>query len=163
MKSIAAIAIVIAALAPAAGAQAQQLDIHFSCGADGDQNGLKTLFADNGRIRLDGAAIEEFAWESSIFHAGNGVECSMDDSDGLHAEFIGSDDRPAWRILLDNPREARDRRGYDMTHGLNCTVRIEQFGDEVHINPSCPALCGSRQNFSEFRFDTKTGKCEYED
>ncbi len=157
------IAVILAAMILAAGAQAQQLDVHFSCASNGVELGLKTLFADNGRIRINGATIEEFAWESSVFHAGNGVECSIDDGDGLHAEFIGEEGRPAWRILLNNPKEARDKRGYDMSHGLNCSVRIEHVGEEVHINPSCPALCGSRQNFSAFRFDTKTGKCQYED
>ncbi len=160
MKRIVAI---LAAMMLAASVEAQQLDVHFSCASDGDQHGLKTLFADNGRIRIHGTAIEEFSWESSVFHAGNGVECSMDDGDGLHAEFIGDEGRLAWRVLLNNAGEARGKRGYDMSHGLNCTVRIEHVGDEVHINPSCPALCGSRQNFSEFRFNTKTGKCQYED
>ncbi|HEX8956858.1 MAG TPA: hypothetical protein VF798_11315 [Burkholderiaceae bacterium] len=153
----------LAAIGFAGAVQAQELDVHFSCGVNGDQHGLKTLFADNGRIRIHSTTIAEFSWESSVFHAGNGVECSMDRDDGLHAEFIGDDNRPAWRILLDNPGQARDRRGYDMSHGLNCTVRIEHIGDEIHINPSCPALCGSRQNFSEFRFNTKTGKCTYEE
>ncbi len=157
------IAVIVAAMIVAVSAEAQQLDAHFSCAFDGADHGLKTLFADNGRIRLKGTAIEEFTWESSVFHVGNGVECSIDDGDGLHAEFIGDESRPAWRILLNNAKAARDKRGYDMSHGLNCTVRIEQVGDDVHINPSCPALCGSRQNFSEFRFNTKTGKCQYED
>ena len=156
------LAAILAALTVAAGAQAQQLDVHFSCGADGKQLGLKSFFADNGLIRIKGTKIEEFSWESSVFHAGNGVECSMDDGDGLRAEFIGDPSRAAWRILLNNAEQARSKRGYDMVHGLNCAVRIEHVGDDVRINPSCPALCGSRQDFSAFRFNTKTGKCTYE-
>lgn len=153
---------ILAGLSIAAGAQAQQLDVHFSCGSDGKELGLKSFFADNGRIRINGTKIEEFSLESSVFHAGNGVECSMNDSDGLRAEFIGDPSRAAWRILLNNAEQARNKRGYDMAHGLNCAVRIEHVGDDVRINPNCPALCGSRQDFSAFRFNTKTGKCTYE-
>lgn len=143
-------------------AQAQQLDVRFSCGHDGTEYGLKTFFADNGRIRINGTTIEEFDWESSVFRTSHGLECSMTEDDGLRAEFIGDDTRAAWRIMLDNPEQARNKRGYDLDHGFNCSVRIERIGDEVRINPSCPALCGSRQDFTEFSFDMKTGKCNYE-
>lgn len=152
----------LAAMTLAAGAQAQQLDVHFSCGAQGKQLGLKGFLADSGRIRINGTKIEEFSLESSLFHANNGVECSIDEGDGLRAEFIGEPGRAAWRVLLKDAEKARNKRGYDMVHGLNCAVRIEQVGNDVRINPSCPALCGSRQDFSAFRFDTKTGKCTYE-
>ncbi|HEY8024190.1 MAG TPA: hypothetical protein VIF60_06475 [Burkholderiaceae bacterium] len=144
-------------------AAAQQLDMRLSCGDKRDDHGLASYFADSGTIRLKGNLIEEFNWESSVFRSMSGVECSIDMNDGLSAEFIGDEQNPAWRIRLNDPATARDKRGYDFSHGLNCTIRIERMGDKVHINPSCPAMCGSRQNFSEFSFDLKTGKCRYED
>ena len=42
------IAVILAAMILAAGAQAQQLDVHFSCASNGVELGLKTLFADSG-------------------------------------------------------------------------------------------------------------------
>lgn len=144
-------------------AAAQQLNAHFSCGETRDDHGLSTLFSDTGRIKLDGSHIEEFYWESSVFRNMHGVECSIDQTDGLQVESIGSDNRDAWRISLRDARAARDKRGYDFSHGLNCTIRVQRNGDTVHINPSCPALCGSRPNFSEMSFNLKTGACRYED
>lgn len=152
-----------AGLLVASAATAQQLDARFACGERRDDQGLASFFADSGRIRLNGDKIEEFNWESSVFRGMHGVECSIDTDDGVAAEFIGDDQRLAWRIRLQDPAAARDKRGYDFSHGLNCTIRFERVGDMVHVNPSCPALCGSRQNFSEFSFDMKTGKCRYED
>jgi len=153
----------VAVLSLAEPAMAQQLDARFSCGEQRDDHGLASFFADSGRIRLDGDKIEEFNWESSVFRSMHGLECSIDTGDGVAAEYIGDDQRQAWRIRLQDPAVARTRRGYDMSHGLNCTIRVERVGDLVHVNPSCPALCGSRQNFSEFSFDMKSGKCRYED
>lgn len=144
-------------------AAAQQLDAHFSCGETRDDHGLSTLFADTGRIKIEGSHIEEFYWESSVFRDMHGVECSIDQTDGLRAEGIGDGERDAWRISLQDARAARDKRGYDFSHGLNCTIRVERSGDAVQIKPSCPALCGSRPNFSEVSFDLKTGACRYED
>lgn len=163
MKRVRAL-IVFAALASlSAIAAGQQLDARLACGEKRDDHGLASYFADSGKIRLNGNRIEEFDWESSVFRSMSGVECSIDTDDGLSAEFIGDEQNPAWRIRLNDPATAREKRGYDFSHGLNCTIRIERKGDAVHINPSCPAMCGSRQNFSEFSFDLKTGKCRYED
>ena len=153
----------LAALSLASAATAQQMDARFSCGEQRDDHGLASFFADSGRIRVNGDKIEEFNWESSVFRSMHGLECSIDTDDGVAVEFIGDEQRQAWRIRLNDAAAARSRRGYDISHGLNCTIRFERVGDMVHVNPSCPALCGSRQNFSEFSFDVKSGKCRYED
>jgi hypothetical protein len=152
-----------AVLSLADAAMAQQLDARFSCGEQRDDHGLASFFADSGTIRLNGDKIKEFNWESSVFRSTHGLECSIDTDDGVAAEYIGDEQRQAWRIRLQDSSAARTKRGYDMSHGLNCTIRFERVGDMVHVNPSCPALCGSRQNFSEFSFDMKSGKCRYED
>lgn len=157
------LAVIVASMACAFSVQAQQLDLHFACGLDGSMHGEKTFFADNGTVKINGTKIEEFYWDSAIFHGDHGLECLMNESDGLHAEFIGDESRPAWRVLLDDAAQSRKRQGYTDHRSLNCTVRITKEGDEVHVQPSCPALCGSRANFSEFRVDTKTGTCRYED
>ena len=143
-------------------ASAQQIDVHFSCASKHADQGLDSLLADTGKIKINGDHIEEFYWESSVFHQNLGVECSIDQDDGLFAEFTGDDAHDAWRIKLADAKAARDKRGYDFSHGYNCTIRVERHGDIVHINPSCPALCGSRQNFSEVSVDVKTGACQYE-
>jgi hypothetical protein len=151
------------ALAMTAPAKAQQLDAHFSCSENRDDHGLPTLFSDSGHIKTDGKKIGEFYWESSIFRSMHGLECSIDQDDGLLVEAIKGQGHDAWRFSLKDAHAARDKRGYDYVHGFNCTIRVERIGDTVHINPSCPALCGSRQNFSEFSFDVKTGACHYEE
>jgi len=102
----------------------------------------------------------EFYWESSIFRSTHGLECSIDQDDGVQAELTGD---ASWRFSLQDAKAARAKRGYDFSHGLNCTIRVERVGDNVHINPTCPALCGSRPNFTELTFDLKTGNCHYED
>jgi hypothetical protein len=130
-------------------ANAQQLDAHFSCSETRDDHGLPTIFADSGTIKVDGSDIKEFNWESSIFRSAHGLECSIDQDDGVQAELMSGADRDAWRFSLQDAHAARSKRGYDISHGFNCTIRVERTGDNVHINPSCPALCGSRQNFSE--------------
>lgn len=144
-------------------ASAQQLNAHFSCGETHEDVGLKSFLTDTGTIKLNGNTIEEFYWESSVFHSSHGLECSIDQADGLQAEFIGEEQRQAWRVMLQDPAAARARRGYGISERLNCTVRIERTGDVVHVAPSCPALCGSRRNFTEFSFDVKSGKCRYDD
>ena len=141
-------------------AAAQQLDAHFSCGQQREQDGLPTEYADSGAIRVDGAKIVDFYWESSLFRSTHGLECSIDQGDGLQAEVTGD---ASWRITLQDAKAARAKRGYDYSHGFNCTIRVERVGDSVHINPSCPALCGSRPNFTELSFDLKSGDCHYED
>jgi hypothetical protein len=144
-------------------AGAQQLDTHFSCSETHDDHGLSTIFADNGTIKVDGSKIKEFNWESSIFRSAHGLECSIDQDDGVQAEVMGDVLHDAWRFSLLDAHAARDKRGYDYVHGFNCTIRVERTGDQLHINPSCPALCGSRQNFSELTVNLKTGACRYEE
>jgi hypothetical protein len=157
------IAVMVASMVCAFAAQAQRLDLHFACGFDGNMHGEKTFFADNGTVRIDGSTILEFYWDSAIYHGDHGLECLMTERDGLHAEFTGDESRSAWRVLLDDAAQSRKQQGYTDRRSLNCTVRFTKDGDEIHVNPSCPALCGSRANFSEFRVDTKTGKCRYEE
>lgn len=163
MRATFVLAVLSGALAIAAPAKAQQLDAHFSCSENRDDHGLPTLFADNGKIKIDGKNIEEFYWESSIFRSTHGLECSIDQDDGVQAEVIGDAGTDAWRFSLLDAHMARDKRGYGYVHGFNCTIRVERIGDTVHINPSCPALCGSRQNFTELSFNVKTGACRYEE
>jgi hypothetical protein len=137
-------------------AWAQQVATRFACSAERTEDGDRAVYADNGEIRLNGTKIEAFRWESTLLHIGS--ECSIDDSDGLQAELI----EHGWRISLKNAQAARERRGYDFVHGLNCTIRIRRSGNLLQLTPSCPALCGSRNNFSELTVNVKTGNCRYE-
>ena len=127
-------------------------------------NGIE--YADSAEIHLQGDRIDSFRWESSLFRHTTGVECSIDDSDGLQASYLppvaGEPPAPRWRIQLQDARAARARRGYDADHGFNCSIRLEKIGERLHVVPSCPALCGSRENFSALTVDLQTGQCEYE-
>ena len=140
-------------------ALAQQLSTRFSCSEMREEDNQKALYADNGEIRLDGNRIETFHWESSLLRRTHGFECSIDETDGLQAEARGE----SWRISLTNARAARTRRGYNFEHGFNCTIRLERNGDTLQVKPTCPALCGSRSNFSELSVEGKTGKGRYEE
>lgn len=143
------------------GVQAQQLQTHFSCSATREEDGLHALYADSGEIRIDGSRIEAFRWESALYRRTHGFDCSIDESDGLQVEV-----RPetvSWRVVLVDARAARNRRGYDFDHGLNCSIRLERSDDTLRVKPSCPALCGSRSNFSELSVNLKTGACRYEE
>lgn len=140
-------------------ASAQDLDTRFSCSVKRAEDSGPVTYADSGKFRLDGNQIREFYWESSLFRDTHGFDCSIDQSDGLQAETTGN----GWRVTLANPRAARDRRGYDWDHGLNCSIRLERSGDSLQVKPSCPALCGSRSNFSTLSVDLKTGNCRIEE
>ena len=87
---------------------AQQLDVQFSCSENRDEHGLPTLFADSGKIKVDGQNIVEFYWESSIFRSTHGLECSIDQGDGVQLEVTGD---AAWRFSLQDAKAARDKRG----------------------------------------------------
>lgn len=146
----------------ACGASAQQVATRFSCSQSHEEEGLTAMYADSGEIRLDGNRIEAFQWESSLFRKTHGFDCSIDQSDGLQAEVRKDLSQPSWRITLADAREARTRRGYDSDHGFNCSIRLERSGDTLNVKPTCPALCGSRPNFTELSIDLKTGKCRHE-
>ena len=146
----------------ACSASAQQLATRFSCSESHEEDVLTAMYADSGEIRLDGKLIEAFHWESSLFRKTHGFDCSIDESDGLQAEIRSDLSEPSWRITLKNAREARTRRGYDSDHGFNCSIRLERSGDTLSVKPTCPALCGSRPNFTELSIDLKTGKCRHE-
>ena len=158
-----------AGVAHAQAVQAQpQLDARFSCSAehaeDRLRDGDRRLYADSGAFRLRGNAILAFYWESSLFRSNHGSDCSIDEGDDLMAEALPPqvDAGQRWRISLRDGRAARTRRGYDADHGVNCSIRIAQIGQQLQIVPSCPALCGSRENFSQLSVDLRTGNCVYE-
>lgn len=146
---------------------APRLDARFSCSAERDQDrvhdGDRRLLADSGEFHLQGDTIKSFRWESSLFRSTHGFDCSIDDSDDLQTEMLSiQDGSQGWRVRLRDGRQARERRGYDADHGLNCSIRLIHTGDMLQILPSCPALCGSRENFSALTVDLKTGNCDYE-
>jgi hypothetical protein len=146
-------------------ASAQQLSTRIACSVERDENGERVIYADSGEIRLDGKRIDAFRWESAQYRSNHGFDCSIDDSDGVQAEVTGAVDgqQASWRLSLADARAAREKRGYDFEHGLNCTIRLARNGDTLHVTPSCPALCGSRNNFTELSVDIKTGNCRYEE
>jgi len=146
-----------------AGASAvPQLSAKFTCTAKRD-DGEPLIHADTGEVKLKGDRIEAFRWESAVHRSAHGFDCSIDEGDGLAAEFIGDVERPAWRISLQDAAKARDARGYDFTLRLNCTIRVVRDGNMLHLKPTCPALCGSRGNFTELSVDLSTGACKYEE
>lgn len=144
-------------------AAAQQLETRFSCSVARNEDGENVTYADNGEFRLNGERIEAFRWESALFRSTHGFDCSIDESDGLQAEVRGEKTKTTWRVALVDPRDARNRRGFKFDRGMNCTIRLEREGDTLHVTPSCPALCGSRSNFSALSVNMKTGECRYEE
>jgi hypothetical protein len=142
-------------------ADAQRLDTHFSCSQTRDEDGERVIYSDNGEAHLNGDRIESFHWESALFRTMYGYDCSIDDGDGLQVELTQGIQHDAWRIGLRDARAARDARGYNFDRGLNCSIRLERQGDTLAVKPSCPALCGSRANFTELSVDLKSGKCRY--
>ncbi|MGS0743378.1 hypothetical protein ACVBEF_16370 [Glaciimonas sp. GG7] len=142
---------------------AQQLHTKFSCNESRNEDGEKVIYADGGQIDLNGNKVEEFRWESDQYRAMHGFDCSVDESDEPVAEVMTEEDKDSWRISLRDPVAARHQRGYDFfNHGKNCSIRLQRDGDTLHIKPSCPALCGSRVNFTELTVDVKTGTCSYQ-
>ena len=144
-------------------ALSQQLETSFSCSATRNDQGEDALYADSGRIMIDGDRIDAFHWESALFRATYGFDCSIDEADGLLVEATNQTGASLWHITLSDALGARVRRGYDYVHGLNCSIRLQRDGGMLSIKPSCPALCGSRANFSELSVDLKTGACRYEE
>ncbi|MGB7481156.1 MAG: hypothetical protein WA924_12570 [Burkholderiaceae bacterium] len=163
MKYGIALAAAAAALALAAPAGAQRLDTRFSCSSTTTEDGERVIYSDVGEAHLNGNRIESFRWESSLFRPTYGFDCSIDDGDGLQAELMQGMERDAWRITLRDARAARAARGYDFERGLNCSIRLERRGDTLAVKPSCPAMCGSRANFTDLTVDLKTGTCHYAD
>jgi len=137
------------------------LDLQVQCTQtkreDGD--GERLIFADQGRIKLDGDNVQELQWESSLFRADHGFECSIDKDDQPQVEVT----EKGWRITLKDAVAARTQRGYDFDRSYQCSIRLEREGEMVHIRPFCPALCGSRMNFTELKVNVTNGKCEYVD
>lgn len=143
-------------------ASAQSVNTKFSCSQVADDGGEKITLADVGEIDISGDSIRTFRWESAIQHPTHGTDCDIDEDDGLLAEVRTDAGHPAWRIALKDGRAARKKRGYDDERSVNCTIRVDHEGDTLTLRPSCPALCGSRTNFSAVAVDLKTGACRYE-
>ena len=141
----------------------QQLDVKFACSQERVVDNQRGLYANSGEIHIDGQRINEFHWESSLFRRTHGFECSIAESDDLQSEVRTVAGQASWRVSLVNGREARTRRGYDADHGVNCAIRLERNDETLRILPTCPALCGSRSNFSELSVDLKTGVCRHEE
>lgn len=156
-----ALALTLAAIAPAS-AFAQQLATRFSCSTATNSDGEPAIYSDQGEVRLNGDRIEAFRWESALYRPTHGFDCSIDDSDGLQAELMQGSSGDAWRISLLDAAAARNARGYDFNRGLNCSIRLLRSGDSLMVQPSCPALCGSRTNFTALTVDLKTGVCHYD-
>ena len=156
------IASIVFVLATLDDVSAQSMSTKFSCSQVADDGGEKITMADVGAFALVGDAISTFYWESSIYRATHGYDCNIDEEDGLQAEVRHDTDHPAWRVALKDGRAARQKRGYNFERGVNCTIRLDQNGDTLMVRPSCPALCGSRTNFSTIAIDIKTGSCRYE-
>ncbi|GAA4021568.1 hypothetical protein [Actimicrobium antarcticum] len=149
----------------AASVGAQTLDTKFSCSQVGDDGGDRITYADSGEIHLDGSDVKTFRWESAIFRSTHGYDCDIDEEDGLQAEVRSngsSGNSAAWRVALKDGATARAKRGYNFERGVNCTIRLERTGNTVKMLPTCPALCGSRLNFSELSIDLDSGVCRYE-
>ncbi|HYC42330.1 MAG TPA: hypothetical protein VEB70_05015 [Noviherbaspirillum sp.] len=156
----------IAALLLGAGtatAAEQQIETRFSCSVARTVDGEAVTYADTAEIRLKGSHINAFRWESSLFRSTHGFDCSIDEGDGLVAEVRDVPPGVQWRIALENALDARARRGYDFDRRPSCTIRLEREGDTLNVKPSCPALCGSRPNFTELSVNLKTGQCRYEE
>lgn len=134
------------------------IDTHISCSAEHNEEDERIIHADHVNIHISGNQLHSLQWESSIFRNFHGLDCSIDDSDEPQAETMEG----GWRITLKNPQVARDQRGFDFDRGFNCSIRIIQNDTTLSLIPSCPALCGSRKNFSELSINLKTGHCEYE-
>lgn len=145
-------------------AQAQPsagLEAKFSCSVvrqeDGD--GERLTYADQALIQIEGTQIKSLQWESSLFRSSHGYECSIDSSDEPLAEVT----EKGWRISLTDAAAARQRRGYDTARSSQCSIRLERDGEQLRIKPSCPSLCGSRNNFSALTVNLQTGICHYDE
>jgi opacity protein-like surface antigen len=159
---LAAAATTLLLLFCAASAGAQTLSTRFACSLASDDGGDPITYADSGEIDLDGTTVKTFRWESAIFRSTHGYDCNIDDEDGLKAEVRGEGASAAWRVAVKDGNMARLKRGYNFERGLNCTIRLERDGNTVRVKPTCPALCGSRINFSDIVIDLDSGTCRYD-
>lgn len=141
-------------------AAANALDARFSCSVTSESSGERIILADSGEIKLDNDRISAFRWESALFRSSHGFDCSIDESDGLVLENA-PDAVDAWRVTLADAQAARLKRGYDFERGMQCDIRLVREGRRLSITPDCPALCGSRSNFSALSIDLDNGNCRY--
>ncbi len=133
------------------------LKLKLACVHTQGKDADRTIYADNGEIDIQNGKIQAFRWESALHRRTHGFDCSIDQTDKLQLEAIGND----WRVSLQNGSAARLARGFDNPHGLHCLINLTRKGDTLQIQPSCPALCGSRSDFSELSVHLPSGRCEY--
>ena len=143
-------------------ASAQTLDTKFACSGIGDDGGEKVTYADSGEIHLTGDTVKSFRWESALFRSTHGFDCDIGDEDGLRVKAHGAGVKTAWKVSLIDGRGAREKRGYNFDRGVNCSIDIARAGEQLTLLPNCPAMCGSRLNFSTIAIDLKSGVCHYE-
>ena len=62
---------------------AQSVHTKFSCSQVADDGGEKITMGDVGEIELIDNRLNVFHWESAIYRATHGYECSIDEDDGL--------------------------------------------------------------------------------
>ena len=138
-------------------AQPADLNLKFSCSASNGEGETRVILADSGEIRIRDGKLLEFRWESALHRRTHGFDCSMDQSDKLELQPL----EHGWRVAPQDAAAARAARGFDTDRGQTCLVNLLRDGDTVHIQPSCPVLCGSRSDFSEFRVHLPSSRCDY--
>jgi hypothetical protein len=150
-------------LGVAVGAQAQasahspDLNLKLACSTTRGEGEARVILADSGEMRIIDGKLLEFRWESSLHRRTHGFDCSMDMSDLPELQRL----EHGWRVSSKNAAAAREARGFDTDRGQVCFVTLTQQGETLHIAPNCPALCGSRNDFSELKVHLPTGRCDY--
>lgn len=135
------------------------LNLKLACQATVGEAENQTLYVDSGEIRIEQGKLLALRWESALHRRTHGFDCSIDLDDKLQL----SKGEQGWRIETDDPLAARLVRGYDNPNGAggHCLINLQQQNGQLTISPSCPALCGSRSNFSGLQIDVKSGRCQY--
>lgn len=154
------LALALAAMLLGGNTSAQELDARFSCSETHNADGERTILADSAEARFEDSRMLAFRWESALFRSSHGFDCSIDESDGLLLEMT-ADARNAWRVTLADAHAARRNRGYDFDRDLQCSIDLVREGNRLSIKPDCPALCGSRGNFTALSVDLDPGACRY--
>jgi hypothetical protein len=140
-------------------AQSADLNLKLACQTSLGEQDQQTLYIDSGEIRIEHGKLLALRWESALHRRTHGFDCSIDLDDKLQLDAVPG----GWRIQTDDPQAARQARGYDAPNGSgsHCLINLEQADGQLTIAPSCPALCGSRSNFSGLQIDLKSGRCTY--
>ncbi len=135
------------------------LNLKLACQATLGAAENQTLYVDSGEIRIENGKLLALRWESALHRRTHGFDCSIDLDDKLQLSAVAQ----GWRIETDDPLAARLARGYDNPNGSggHCLINLTSQDRQLTINPSCPALCGSRSNFSSLQIDLNSGRCTY--